>query len=336
MITALIRRTSGEAKGTRMTERYVGASGLKVSLAGLGANNFGDRVSNDVAKEIIYAALDNGITFIDTADVYGRGGSESILGDVLGAHRKDVIVATKFGRSMDPAKHKGSASRRHIIQSVEASLARLKTEWIDLYQYHFPDPDTPIDETLRALDDLVHTGKVRYIGLSNFPAWQVVDAQWKTKVAGLEPIISSQNNYSLLDRSVEKELLPALRANGIGLLPYLPLAGGFLTGKYKRNVPLPEGSRFARLQRNATRFLKDGNFDILDRLTSFAAARGKTVADLALAWLAAQPSVASVIAGASNREQVIANVRSLDWKLSPEDLTELDQIGISNSFEKAA
>jgi aryl-alcohol dehydrogenase-like predicted oxidoreductase len=319
-----------------MTERYLGASGLKVSLAGLGANNFGERVSNEVAKAIIHAALDNGVTFIDTADVYGRGGSETVLGDVLGPRRKDVILATKFGRPANPSLRNGSASRRYIIQAVEASLTRLKTDWIDLYQYHWPDPHTPIDETLRALDDLIHAGKVRYVGLSNFPAWQVVDAKWKTKVAGLEPIISSQNNYSLLDRSVEKELVPALRANGIGLLPYLPLAGGFLTGKYKRNTPLPEGSRFARLQRNATRFLKEDNFEILDRLTSFAAARGKTVADLALAWLAAQPIVASVIAGASSAEQVIANVRSLDWILTPVELTELDQLGVSGNLERAA
>ncbi|MEW6436542.1 MAG: aldo/keto reductase [Pseudomonadota bacterium] len=319
-----------------MTDRYLGASGLKISLAGLGANNFGERVSNEIARQIIHAALDNGVTFIDTADVYGRGGSEAVLGEVLGPRRKDVVLATKFGRWTDASQRNGGASRRYIVQAVEASLVRLKTDWIDLYQYHWPDPNTPIDETLRALDDLVHSGKVRYIGLSNFPAWQVVDAQWKTKVGGLEPIISSQNNYSLLDRSVESELVPALRANGIGLLPFLPLAGGFLTGKYRRNAPLPEGSRFARVQRNATRFLKEANFDLLDRLAGFASARGKTVADLALAWLAAQPIVASVIAGASSPEHVVANVKSLDWSLTPEELAEIDRLSETNVLERAA
>lgn len=319
-----------------MTARYLGASGLKVSLAGLGANNFGERVPNDVAKEIVHAALDNGVTFIDTADVYGRGGSETLLGDVLGPRRKDVVLATKFGRPTDPDQRNGGASRRYVIQAVEASLARLKTDWIDLYQYHWPDRDTPIDETLRALDDLVHAGKVRYIGLSNFSPWQVVDAQWRTKVGGLEPLISSQNNYSLLDRSVEKELIPALRANGIGLLPYLPLAGGFLTGKYRRDTPLPEGSRFARVRRNAERFLREENFDVLDRLAGFAAVRGKTVTDLALAWLAAQPIVASVIAGASSAQQIGANVKSLEWVLTAAELAEIDQLGDANILERAA
>jgi aryl-alcohol dehydrogenase-like predicted oxidoreductase len=310
-----------------MTERFLGKSGLKISLAGLGANNFGQRISDEAARKVIHAALDHGVTFIDTADVYGgRGGSERIIGETLGPRRKDVVLATKFGFPTDAEGRRQGGSRRHIIHAVEASLARLKTDWIDLYQFHRPDQETPIDETLRALDDLVRSGKVRYIGISNFPAWRVVDAAWTAKSLGLEPIVSAQDEYSLVNRSAQKELIPALVAHGVGLLPYFPLAGGLLTGKYRRGEPPPQGARFATTPQAYERFATDANFDLLEKLTAFARERGHTIADLAFAWLAAQPIVASVIAGATSAEQVAANVKSLQWSLTTQDLADLEAI----------
>lgn len=307
--------------------RTLGRSGLKVSLAGLGTNNFGQRVPLETAREVIDAALDHGINFFDTADVYGgRGGSETAIGEVLGARRGRVVLATKFGNAFDVEAQKFGASRSYIIEAVEGSLKRLRTDWIDLYQIHRPDPQTPIEETLRALDHLVTSGKVRYIGLSNYAAWQATDAQWVTRYLGLARLISAQDEYSLINRKAEAELLPALEAAGLGLLPYLPLAGGLLTGKYRRGAAPPPGTRFAQGGPRADRFCTDANFTLVEKLTLFAEERGRSLADLALAWLAAQRLVGSVIAGATSAAQVAANVKSLGRQLSAEDLAAIDAL----------
>jgi len=314
------------------TYRNLGQSGLRISIAGLGTNNFGARIPLERAREVIDAALDRGVNFFDTADVYGDGGgSESAIGELLGARRPQVVIATKFGMPLDRAggktRLKSGASRSYILTAVEASLRRLRTDWIDLYQIHRPDPHTPIEETLRALDHLVQSGKVRYIGLSNYAAWQATEAQWLTRTLGLTRLISSQNEYSLLNRGIEAELLPALSHSGLGLLPYFPLAGGLLTGKYQRGAAAPAGTRFARNDAWRTSgFFKPENFSLIEKLQAFAAAREHTLADLALAWLAAQPAVASVIAGATSAEQVIANVKSVTWQLTADDLVAVDAL----------
>jgi aryl-alcohol dehydrogenase-like predicted oxidoreductase len=227
-----------------MQQRNLGSSGLRVSVVGLGCNNFGMKLDLEQTRAVVHKALDCGITLFDTADSYGnRGGSEEALGQVLGDRRKDIVLATKFGLPMDAAETKKGASRRYILSAVEASLGRLKTDWIDLYQLHRPDPLTPIEETVRALDDLVRAGKVRYIGCSNLPAWQVVDALWTAKQVGGTSFICCQDEYSLLARDIERELIPAISAHGLGLLPYFPLASGLLTGKYQRNAAMPQDAR---------------------------------------------------------------------------------------------
>src|SRR5256885_10721762 len=226
-------RASAPQRGAIMNLRNLGKSGLRVSLVGLGCNNFGQRMDLESSTKVIHKALDCGITLFDTADVYGgRGGSETVLGQVLGERRKDIVLASKFGMPMDEGEKKG-ASRRYIMAAVEASLRRLKTDWIDLYQQHRPDPLTPIEETLRALDDLVRAGKVRYIGCSTLPAWQVVEVQWTSRHLGLHHFISCQEEYSLLARDLDRDMMPVLEAYGLGLLPYFPLASGLLTGKHK-------------------------------------------------------------------------------------------------------
>ena len=315
-----------------MEERNLGKSGLRVTLVGLGCNNFGGRIDLAATRAVVHKALDLGITLFDTADIYGekggqKGGSERELGEVLGPRRKDVILATKFGRVMGPKEQGGS--RRYIMQAVEASLARLRTDWIDLYQFHIPDPATPIEETMRALEDLVRQGKVRYVGASNFAAWQLVEANWTAKAAGASPFIANQEEYSLLMREAEAELIPAMQAAGIGFLPFFPLASGLLTGKYKHGAPPPEGTRLAREPRMAKRFLTETNIVRVERLTSFCAARGKSLLELAFSWLAAQPAVASVIAGATRPEQLEQNVRAVAWRLTPEELTEIDAITLA-------
>lgn len=317
-----------------MEVRNLGNSGLRVPLVGLGCNNFGGRINLEASRSVIHKALDLGITLFDTADYYGNiGGSETILGQTLGERRKDVVLATKFGMAMDGAGLLKGASRRYIMMAAEASLRRLQADWIDLYQIHVPDPLTPIEETLRALDDLVHQGKVRYIGCSNLAAWQLVEAQWTSRFLGLQSFISSQDEYSLLVRAIEKELLPAIRAYGVGLLPYFPLASGMLTGKYKRKAALPEGSRFAAWKGLADRYVNDRNFEIVEQLQALAVQRGHTLLELAFSWLASQPSVSSVIAGATRPEQVEQNVKAAGWKLAPADLQEIDKItkGLPNS-----
>jgi aryl-alcohol dehydrogenase-like predicted oxidoreductase len=308
-----------------MKRRNLGKSGLQVSLVGLGCNNFGGRIDLEDSRKVIHKALDLGITLFDTADYYGNlGGSETILGRVLGERRKDIVLATKFGQAMNPAGNLKGASRRYILSAVEASLRRLQTEWIDLYQLHIPDPLTPLEETLRALDDLVRQGKVRYLGCSNLPAWQVVEAQWISRELGIHAFASCQDEYSLLVRNIEKELLPAMQAYGLGLLPYFPLASGMLTGKYKRNAAVPEGSRFAVWKALGDRYANEANFDTVERLEKFSQHRGHSLLELAFSWLAAHPAVCSVIAGATRPEQVEQNAKAVDWTLKPEDLAEVD------------
>src|SRR5579883_897574 len=312
-----------------MESRNVGNSGLRVSAVALCCNNFGWGIDLDASRAVIHKALDVGITLLDTADVYGgQGGSENVIGQILGARRKDVVLATKFGMQMDQAGVMKGASRRYIMSAVEASLKRLRTDWIDLYQLHFPDPLTPMEETLRALDDLIHQGKVRYVGCSNVPAWRVADAYWIAETEGLNRYVSAQDEYSLLVRGLETDLKPALQAYGMGLLPYFPLASGLLTGKYKRNEPMPEGTRLARAKgvSHFEKFLTDEKWNAVERLSGFVAERGHTLLELAFSWLLAQNPVSSVIAGATKPEQVEKNAAAANWKLSAEGLAEIDKI----------
>jgi aryl-alcohol dehydrogenase-like predicted oxidoreductase len=311
-----------------MEIRNLGQSGLRVSAIGLGCNNFGGRIDFEATRKVIYKALDLGITLFDTADTYGtRGGSETQMGQVFGDERKRIVLATKFGNPMDDAGVKVGGSRQYIIQAVEDSLRRLRTDWIDLYQIHAPDPRTPIEETLRTLDDLVRQGKVRYIGCSNFPAWQAVDAQWTAKAHGLTPFISCQDEYSLLVRDVvEPQLKPAMLKFGMGLLPFFPLASGLLTGKYRRNKALPAGARLARMDRLADRYLTERNWLVAEKLADFVEGRGHTMLELAFSWLLSQQPVASVIAGATEPEQLEQNSKAGNWKLSDEELVEIDRI----------
>ena len=311
-----------------MEQRNLGKSGLRVSVVGLGCNNFGGRIDFDATKKVVHKALDLGITFFDEADTYGdpRGSSETCLGQILGDRRKDIVLATKFARPMDAAGRFQGASRRYVIAEVEASLRRLKTDWIDLYQQHQPDPLTPIEETLRALDDLVRQGKVRYIGCSTLPAWQVVEAQWTAKHLGLHHFISCQEEYSLLARDLERDMLPVMASYGVGLIPFRPLADGLLTGKYKRGMAPPPGSRLATTARATQRNLTDGNWAVVEELEGFAAEHGHTLLELALSWLAHRPGVASVIAGATKPEQVEQNVRAVGWALTRKEMQEIDRL----------
>ena len=310
-----------------MKQRALGRSGLQVSLVGLGCNNFGVRTDPETSRKVIYKALDLGITLFDTADAYAnRGGSETVLGETLGDRRKDIVLASKFGLPMDEAGSLKGASRRYILSALEASLRRLKTDWIDLYWLHTPDPSTPIEETLRTLEELIRQGKVRYIGCSNLAAWQVVEAVWTSRQLGSNGFIACQNEYSLLVRDPERELLPAAEAYGLGLVPYYPLAAGLLTGKYKRNEPMPEGARLTYMQRLQDRYLTEENRQKVEQLEAFCAQRGRRLIELAFSWLAAHPAVSSVIAGATRPEQVEQNVTACDWSLSPEEMAEIDRL----------
>jgi len=310
-----------------MQERNLGKTGLRVSLVGLGCNNFGGRIDLEATRKVVHKALDCGITLFDTADAYGeRGGSETLLGEVLRERRKDIVLATKFGLPMDDSGRLQGGSRGYIMRAVEASLKRLKTDWIDLYQLHRYDPSTPIEETLRALDDLVRQGKVRHIGCSNLPAWRVVEAQWTAKTEHLHAFASCQDEYSLVMREVEADLLPMMQAYGMSLLPYFPLASGLLTGKYEKNAPLPQGARLTNTQRLADRYMTEANWKIVEGLRELCAKRGWSMLDLAFSWLAANPLVASVIAGATKPEQIEQNVKAVELKLTAQDLAEIDAI----------
>lgn len=317
---------------TEMTYRRLGTSGLTVSASGLGCNNLGRAGSITAdqggATAVVRAALDAGITLFDTADVYGApcGRSEELLGVALGAERENVVIASKFGMDARGANGRdfgARGSRRYIRQAVEASLRRLGTDWIDLYQLHTPDPETPLEETLSALDDLVHEGKVRYLGHSNFTGWQLADAAWTAQSGGRTPFISAQNHYSLTHREAERELLPAAHAFGVGVLPYFPLDNGLLTGKYTRES-VPEDGRIGRYK---PALLETAPWEALSELQTFADERGVTMVDVAFGWLLAQPQVASVIAGATRPEQVTQNAAAATrWKPTDDDIARIDEI----------
>ncbi len=309
-----------------MEYKPLGASGLQVSAVGLGCNNFGMRIDKEKSAEVVSRALELGINFFDTADIYGGTLSEQFLGEALGERRKHVVVATKFGGPTGEGPGNRGGSRSYIIKAVEASLRRLNTDYIDLYQYHFRDVKTPIEESLRAMDDLVRSGKVRYIGSSNMSAWQAVEAHWVAKSEHLNPFITAQNEYSLIDRRAERELLPACRQYGIGILPYFPLASGLLTGKYSRGEAPAEGTRIAAWGARGEELLTDRNFDIVEGLQKFAAERDKNLLDVAIGWLTSQDVVSSVIAGATKPEQVEQNAAAAGLRFLPEELTEIDTI----------
>jgi aryl-alcohol dehydrogenase-like predicted oxidoreductase len=308
-----------------MQRRRLGTSPLEVSAVGLGGNNFGGRIDLAATRRVVHAALDAGITLIDTADLYNDGASEECLGRVLGERRKEVVLATKFGLSLDAAGRRTGASRRAIVAALEASLKRLSTDWIDLYQLHRPDPATPIEETLQAMDDLVRGGKVRFVGCSNLAAREVIAAQEAARRHGLTAFICCQDQYSLLARDIERDLIPAIETQGLGLLPYFPLASGLLTGKYRRNA-MPARARLTYSARHADRFISERNWRIVEALDAFCARRGRRLIELAFAWLLARPVVGSVIAGASTPEQVDDNVRAAGGTLSVEELAEVDRI----------
>jgi len=310
-----------------MEIRNLGSSGLRVSVVGLGCNNFGLRIDLEASRKVIHKALDLGITLFDTADIYaGLGGSETVLGTVLGARRKDIVLATKYAKPMAADGTMQGASRHYIMNAVEASLKRLKTDWIDLYQQHEYDPLTPMEETLRALDDLVTQGKVRYIGNSNFPAWRLAEAEFTARAMNVSRFISCQDEYSLVARGIEADLLPAAQEYGIGLLPFFPLASGLLSGKYKPGTPPPADTRFAAWPALGDRYATPRNEAIAEKLRAFATARGHSLLELAFSWLAARPPVASVIAGATRAEQIEQNAKAVSWTLDADDMTEIDAI----------
>jgi aryl-alcohol dehydrogenase-like predicted oxidoreductase len=312
---------------TDMRFRRLGDSGLQVSVVGVGCNNFGGRASREASVQVVDAAFDEGVNFFDTADVYGGGGaSESVLGEALRGRRDEVIVATKFGMQMGANPIDNGGSRRYIRKAVEASLRRLQTDYIDLYQLHWPDSQTPIDETLSALDDLVHAGTVRYIGSSNFAGWQVADADWMARDRGLTRFVSAQNHYSLLERSVEAEIVPACEVYGVGFLPYFPLAQGLLTGKYPSGETPAPGTRLGNDAERARDVMTAERLDRVAKLEAYAAELGVSLLQLAIGGLAAQPMVASVIAGATRPEQVRANVAAGLWEPDADALAGLDEI----------
>jgi aryl-alcohol dehydrogenase-like predicted oxidoreductase len=311
-------------------QRNLGRSGLAVSLVGLGCNNFAGRIDYAATQRVVHKALDLGITLFDNADTYGeRGGAEEYLGRALGPRRKDIVLATKFGRPMDAAGRLQGASRRYILDACNASLRRLNTDYIDLYWQHIEDPKTPMEETLRAFDDLVRQGKVRYIACSTLASWQVVEAQWISRTQGLEQFIACQERYSLLEREYEANMGRMVGEYGLGLIPFSPLANGLLTGKYRRDRPPPEGARLATTPRLAERYLTERNWDAVEALAAFCEARGRTMLELAMSWLASRPAVSSIIAGATAPEQLEQNVRAVDWALSPEDLQEIDALTLA-------
>jgi aryl-alcohol dehydrogenase-like predicted oxidoreductase len=312
-----------------MRYRRLGDSGLMVSVVGIGCNNFAGRIDAARAAEVVHAALDHGVTLFDTADAYGypSGASEQALGAALGKRRDEAIIATKFGANTDGENGPdwgARGGRRYIVQAVEASLRRLGTDYIDLYQIHTPDRDTPIEETLAALDDLVRAGKVRYLGHSNFVGWQITDAAWTARSKGFTPFVSAQNRYSLVDRTVEAEVIPACLKFGVGMLPYFPLESGLLTGKYRQGAPAPDGTRLSG-ERFAPR-LASAPWEKIQMLEEFATERGLSLLTVAIGGLAAKPAVASVIAGATSAEQVAANVAAADWHPTPDDIEAINTL----------
>ena len=309
-----------------MEYRNLGNTGLKVSIVGIGCNNFGRRCDAVATAAVVDAALDAGVNFFDSADIYGPNGlSEEYLGQAIkGKDRSSVIIASKFANPMGAGDLMRGASRRYIMNAVDASLKRLGTDYIDLYQQHVPDDPTPIEETLRALDDLVRSGKVRYIGHSNFSGWQLTDAHWTARHHGLNPFVTAQNHYSLIDRRIEKDVVPAAQHFGIGILPYFPLASGLLTGKYQRGEAAPQGTRLAAWGERGAAALSEQNFAIVDKLTAFAQAHDRTLLELAMSWLATKPYISSVIAGATSAVQVEQNAAAAAWRLSDAEMAEVN------------
>ena len=309
-----------------MEYRFLGKSGLKVSEFGLGTNQFGGKVSATVAAAIMHAAMDAGVNFIDTADVYQNGNSEESIGAALKGKRQQALIATKVHNAVEPrGPNDQGSSRQHIFQGVDASLQRLQSDYIDLYQMHRWDEHTAIGETMQALDDLIRAGKVRYIGASNFTAWQLTEANAVAKQNGWTEFISIQPHYHMLERSIEGELLPACKYFNIGVLPYFPLAGGFLTGKYLEGKAAPKSSR-GESSPYVQKYMTSENYALLDQLSDFAQAHGRTINDLAHAWLLAQAQISSVISGATSVDQVLSNIRAHDWELSSEDLATVNEI----------
>jgi aryl-alcohol dehydrogenase-like predicted oxidoreductase len=310
-------------------KRNVGKSGLRVSAVGLGCNNFGWTLDEEQSRKIIHTALDLGITLFDTAPVYGANGGESeeILGRALGNRRKDAVVVTKFGVPLD-RMGRFNTSRAAIMEEIDASLKRLNTDYIDIYMLHWPDPTTPLQETLRALDDIITAGKARYIGCSNLSAWRLVESKWISRTERLHDFIVTQNEYSLAQREADTSLLPALEEYGVALMPYAPLANGLLTGKYSAAAPAPEDSRLGKNMWNlANRYLTEDKLQLAESLGRFAADRGHTLLELAISWLLSKPLVCSVIGGATKPEQVATNVAAgTGWRLGPEELVEVDRI----------
>jgi aryl-alcohol dehydrogenase-like predicted oxidoreductase len=308
-----------------MEYRQLGNSGVRVSVIGMGTNQFGQRVEQSDVNNVIDAALDMGINFIDTADVYAGGQSEQTLGHALKGKWENFVVATKvFSRTGEGPNDRG-ASRYHIMNGVEASLRRLQSDHIDLYQMHRWDSETPIVETLRALDDLIHSGKVRYIGASAYAAWQLAKANLLAEIRGWSQFVTVQSHYHLLEREVEKEVIPYCQEHQVGFIPFFPLAGGFLTGKYTRDKGAPAGSRGESSQ-YVQQYMTEENYTVVERLTAWAEERQRTMAELAQAWLLAQPQVCSVISGLTRLEHLQQNAKAADWKLTSEDLADIESI----------
>jgi aryl-alcohol dehydrogenase-like predicted oxidoreductase len=321
-----------------MKYRRLGSSGLKVSTIGLGTASvtFVGRTDDATSDRIIRHALDLGITYYDTGETYAEGRAETALGRALGDRREDVVIATKFGKDRSVTESEQRGSRRRIMKAVEGSLRRLRTDYIDLYILHEPDPDTPIEETLECLDDLRRSGKIRYAGCSDLEVWQLVEAIWTSRVKNLISFVSAGTEYNLLNRVAEESLIPRCQAYGVGIVPTFPLASGFLTGKYRPGEPLPAGSRFAsvagfaapvhqNLSKHAGR-LSEENFAKLKALVAFAQERGHTTSELAIAWLLAQPAVGGVPIGVTTMEQMTENIRAVDWELTSDDLRVLDEL----------
>ena len=310
-----------------MQQRKLGNSDLVVSLLGVGGNNFATRLDLDATRKVVDKAIDLGVTLFDTADIYGNfGGSEDYIGQVLGPRRKQVILATKFGMAMNKEGTLKGASPAYIRSSIEGSLRRLRTDWIDLYQLHQDDPDTPLEQTMATLGELVREGKVRYIGCSNLAPARIRQAQAIAAKAGTARFISAQDEYSLLVRGIEKDLMPTLAEQGLGLIPFSPLAGGLLSGKYRKDAPMPPGARLTTTKRFADKYMTDANWPRVEKLRAFAEQRGHTLLDLAMGWLSTNPQVGSVIAGASTPQQLEQNLQAVEWHLDAADLAAIDRI----------
>lgn len=314
-----------------MKYRRLGHSGLQVSAIGLGTNNFGGvliggRMDYSESETVLRRSIDEGINFIDTANTYGKGLAEEFLGKMLKGSRDKVVISTKVGNNRGDAPNSYGGSRKHVMEQVEISLRKLQTDYIDLYQIHYYDPFTPIEETLRVMDTLIAQGKIRYAGCSNFAAWQVAETMGAARLLNTNPFVSVEPEYSMLKRGIEKELLPCCQRYKLGIIPYFPLASGFLTGKYKRGKQAPENTRLAVQNKRAQSILTDENFEVLEKLEAFAAERSHTLTELAFGWLLAHPEVSTVIAGATSPEQVSANAKAAEWQLSESDMQELNSI----------